>query len=173
MAEPRQHLVHVGVLAVPEEIGIRQAAAVRQEIPHGHRLADPGIVNLELGDVPAHRVVPTQLPLVHEDAERRGGHGLGGRADREQGVSVHRLGFSEFKRAVAAGEQQFLPPDDGDRETGRVPVGDRPLDVVVEFTGVELLECRDRSRPRHRGEQQGRRTSGARAGDHQELHPSS
>ena len=82
-------------------------------------------------------------------------------------------GLPSSRTAVTASEQQFLPPDDGDRETGGVPVGDRLLDVGVELPGVELLERRNGSRPQHRREQQGRRTPEACAAVHEVLHPSS
>jgi hypothetical protein len=63
-------------------------------------------VQAEFRDVFAHRLVPIQAPLVHQERQARGGERLGDRADQELRVGRHLQ--AGFDIAQAIGLEQRL-----------------------------------------------------------------
>ncbi len=155
VTEPGDDLAGRGRLFVPQQIGIRHTGPMRQQVADPHLAGHVRVVEGEPRQVLGDRVVPPELALVDEHAERRRGHRLGRRADGEQRVLVDRLGRAEAAHAVALGEHDLAVLDHGDRQARRLPVTHRLRDVGVEAGERTSLGQRRRWRDEREGEDEG------------------
>ena len=89
-----------------------------EQIADGDFARHVRVVELEPGQVFGDRIVPADLALVHQHADRRGGHRLGGGADGEAGVVSTGCRLAQLVDAVALGEDDLAVLDDGDGEAG-------------------------------------------------------
>ena len=93
-----------------------QAAAVHEQVAHGHLVGHPCVVHAEPRDVVDDLVVPLDLAVVDQHRERGGGDRLAGRSGRKDGVGVHALGRTELAHAVAFREHGLAVLHDRDRQ---------------------------------------------------------
>ena len=116
-----------------------EAAAVGQQIPDRELAGDPRVVHPEFRQVVDDPVIPVELALVNQDAERGRGEGLGQRRDLKDGVGVHRVGLPNFPHTVPLGVDQlavFHYPDGDPRSLERLHGS---LRQYVELLGSRLL----------------------------------
>ncbi len=147
----------------PEQIVARQPAAVGEQVADGQLAADVSVLELEGGEVVRHRVVPAQLPLVHQHPQRRHRHRLGGGGDGEERVLVHPLRPAGLADAVAAGEGHRVAPHHRDREPRHLPLPHRPLHVGVQppqRSGLAPRRGREQGQQQDGGEERGRSEDG-------------
>ena len=156
----------------------RQAAAVAEQVAHGHHLGDRGVVHAELAQVFHHGLVPADLAFVDQDGERRGGVGLGVRADGEAGVGVDRLRLAH--RAYAITLHPGLGPgaDDRHRDARHVEGLAHPFRLGVDEGGVEVqrrggVVGREGARQGEGGSRQGAYAEQVAAADDRRRHDDS
>ncbi len=101
-------------------------------VADGQRLGQLRRVELEGGQIVAHRLVPVHLAFVHLHAQRGDGEGLGDGADGEQRIGRNRQLFFEVAIAVALEQNHLAIPDDGQGQAGHLPVLHGLVDEVVE-----------------------------------------
>jgi hypothetical protein len=128
---------------------------VHEQIAHGHLARHVGIRELERRDVVDDGRVPPDLPLVHEDAERRRGEGLGVRRDAEQRPVVHGRGTAERLHAVAARDDDLAVLDDGKRDAGHLEGGQGAADPGVEIGRRALRRGKRGKYEEEQGRQEG------------------
>ena len=104
-----------------------------EQVAEGHFLIDVGVVHLEGGKVLGNRIVPLDLALIDEQAQRRRRERLGDRADGEHRVCVHRHRLAELADAVALGDDYLVVLDHGQRQARNFPFLERLLNVGMKF----------------------------------------
>ena len=99
----------------------------------------PGVLELEVGLEVRHAVVPGEHLLVDGDRHGGGEEGLGGRADLEDRLGVHRLAaLAAHPEALRV--NQAVTGDDADGEAGHVEVPHPALDIGLEL-GRQRLDA--------------------------------
>ena len=123
-----------------------QAAAMHEQIADLHIRGDPRIVHAERRQEFRHRIVPTQLALLHQPRQQRGGHGLGVRGDLEQGLRIHRFARGEIPERARVDHLAVV--DNADGHAGQVIARDHSVDHAV-VVGARIRVGRGGRRSAH------------------------
>ena len=118
--------------AEPEAVVARQADAVRDEVARRRAQRGHVVVHAEVGQVVAHGLVPVELALADQRAQRADRELLGDGGDRHQRVRRHRQVLVAVAQAVALQQHDLVAHHDADGGAGDLLVGERFLDERVE-----------------------------------------
>jgi len=110
----------------------RDARAVGEHVADGHGRVQEIVVEVDPRDGLAHRFVPRQLPLFHQQARGNGGEELRVRGDLVERAGRERKLRAVIPVAVAFRENKPVADDDADTDPRDVPVLDGPGHPRVE-----------------------------------------
>ena len=105
---------------------------MHQEVAHGELAGDVRVVHREPREVADHRRLPFDLPLLHQQGERRGRDDLGVRRDAEPGPRVHRIGLAHLADAEPLRQDHPSVLHDGHGDAGHGELAHHAGDVGVE-----------------------------------------
>src|SRR6266545_6862443 len=114
------------------EVMPRDARAVGEHVADGHGRVQEIVVEVDPRDGLAHRFVPRQLPLFHQQARGNGGEELRVRGDLVERAGRERKLRAVIPVAVAFRENKPVADDDADTDPRDVPVLDGPGHPRVE-----------------------------------------
>ncbi len=133
-----------------------EAAPVGEQVPDGELMRHiRRAAQAEPGEIVGDRIVPAELAVVHQDAERRGGDRLGIGGHLEERVLVDLRRISHPADAPAGGKDDLAVPDHADGGPGLVEALERGRDVGIDVLGRGL---------RREGAQGDRQQQGGKAG---------
>ncbi len=113
---------------------VGQAAAMAQQIAEPQLARDEGIVHPEAGVAIDHAVVPADASLADQGRQNGGRNGLGHRSELEDGVGIDAFGPADLAHPVALFENDLIPMDDNNGDTGKVHLSKSGVCQFVELS---------------------------------------
>ena len=123
MTQRGQHASIVEMAWSVNPIVARQTGAVGQQVAQGALLVCDGVLEPEFRQDLAHRHVPAELALIHQQCEGGRGKGFRDRADRKQRVGVDPRAEVDVPQSEGLQQGRRTAPEHRHRQAGDVPLG--------------------------------------------------